>query len=937
MIRRLTPVIAPAHNGRRGYFAGRRCPMHGLKSTSPSGKQGRRRLFLEQLETRLAPGDTLLGALVGWSLLDCNELRFADDLSFRSDDSSFLNIHRPKVAGAERSEAPDKAPTTSRVHRGVEDSAPATSPPLDQRAAGLTPAERHFGANSHARHTNTDARAMLSRPNVDGVAPEMVGREGMGVAPASMLSRPTPFTKIDPVAAGRDSMAPASISGEPSDKFGALPFYFEQNVGQAAEGLDFVARAPGYTLGLSATEAVFALPDNVGCVKSSQTHHAIDTPVRLRGLDAPYDCHSDTQHSKLSTQHSLVRMQLVGGNPAAPVTGVDPLVTKVNYFLGNDPNEWHTNISTFGKVQYDNVYPGIDLVYYGNGGNLEYDFVVSPGADPDVIALSFEGADDIEIAADGALVVRAGAAEIRQPEPYIYQEVDGTRQQVAGSFSLSTQHSTLCTPASAAYCLLTTVYFDAGSYDRTRPLVIDPLVLGYSTYLGAGGAIDVAYGIAAGDSGHAYVVGETRSVKFPATDGAFDETYNEGTFDAFVGKLNEDGSALVYATYLGGTGPDTGRDIGVDSAGHAYVTGSTWSSDFPATSGAFDPTHNSNHTYADVFVTKMSPDGSGLVYSSFVGGRNTDFGNAIAVDVNGSAYVTGSTDSSNFPVTPGALDMSYNGGLQDTFVAKLDPAGGALAYASYLGGSDNDVGSGIAVSTVGDAFLTGFTRSLDFPTTPSAFDESHNGGGANAFITKLTPNGSSLAYSTYLAGSDGAGGDDIAVDSNGNAYVVGTTSSEDFPVTPGAYDTFKAVIDGSDGFLTKFNSTGSALVYSTYLSAGSDSGNALALDTELNAYVTGTAGVGLDTTPDSFDKTYNGGSDDAYIMKLNAVGSALVYSSYIGGTNSDHGWDMAVDENGNAIVAGDTFSGNYPTTPDAFKRRNRENTVDGFVTKFTEA
>jgi hypothetical protein len=628
-------------------------------------------------------------------------------------------------------------------------------------------------------------------------------------------------------------------------------------------------------------------------------------------------------------------MQLVGGNPAATATAVEPLVTKVNYFLGNDPNEWHTNIPTFGKVQYDDVYPGIDLVYYGNGGNLEYDFVVSPGADPDVIALNFSGADDISIADDGALVVRAGDAEIRQPAPFIYQEIGGTRQQIAGSFSLSTQHSALSTDACATgNCLLTTVYFDVGSYDSSRPLVIDPLVLGYSTYLGAAGALDVGWGITVGDDGFAYVTGETRSAKFPATDGAFDESYNEGGIDAFVAKLNADGSGLVYATYLGGRSSEQGRNIAIDAAGNAYVTGNTRSRDFPTTPGAFQTSLNTIESYPfpDGFVTKLSPDGSELIYSTFLGGSDSDGGSGIAVDAVGNAYVLGGSSSDNFPVTSGAFQPTYHGNT-DLFITKLNVVGSGLEYSSYLGGSDGDGAGGIAIDAVGTAYLTGYTRSTDFPTTPAAFDESYNGGDENAYVAKLTPDGSALAYSTFLGGSDGAGADDIVVDGDGNAYVVGTTRSVDFPVTPRAFDTVHQVNDGNDGFLTKLNAAGSGLAYSTFLSGGSESAQAIALDSVGNAYVAGYAASGLATTPDAFQKMFHG-SFDAFLMNLNPAGSALIYSTYVGGSNSDIARGLALDVGGNAYVTGETRSGDFPTTPNALKRRNRPSTVDAFVTKF---
>jgi hypothetical protein len=636
-------------------------------------------------------------------------------------------------------------------------------------------------------------------------------------------------------------------------------------------------------------------------------------------------------------------MQLVGGNRDAPATAVEPLVTKINYFLGNDPNEWHTNVPTFGKVQYDDVYPGIDLVYYGtscstqhsalstqhsseaapshltSGPCLEYDFVVSPAVDPGVITLNFAGADGVDVNADGDLVLHTAAGVVVQQAPFTYQEAGTARQEVPSRYVIDGGR----------------VSFDVAAYDTTRPLVIDPLVLGYSTYLGAGGALDVGWGMTVDDDGFAYVVGETRSAKFPVTSGAFDETYNGGLNEVFVAKVNADGSGLIYATFLGGREDDQGRNIAIDAAGNAYVTGNTHSRDFPVTPGAFQTSLNTNESYpfADAFVTKLSANGSDLVYSTYLGGTGSDGGVSVTVDAAGNAYVLGGSSSDDFPITPGAFQLTHHG-EGDGFVTKLNPAGSALVYSTYLGGTDDEGAGGIAVDTAGNAHVTGFTRSTDFPTTLGAYQTVLNSD-HGAYIAKFAPNGSYLAYSTYLAGSDGASADDIAIDFNGNAYVVGATQSDDFPVTPGAYDTIHEVGSGNDGFATKLNPGGSALVYSTYLGGGSSAANGLALDDTGNVYVTGTASFSLETTPDAFQKTYGGGGD-SFLMKLNSVGSTLVYSTYLGGSNNDIARGIAVNGAGNVYLTGESTSGDFPTTPNALKRRNRPSTVDSFVTGFAE-
>jgi hypothetical protein len=459
--------------------------------------------------------------------------------------------------------------------------------------------------------------------------------------------------------------------------------------------------------------------------------------------------------------------------------------------------------------------------------------------------------------------------------------------------------------------------------------VIDPLVLGYSTYLGAGGGSDYGYDIAVDNAGSAYVTGDTLSAKFPVTPGAFDPMLNGGR-DIFVSKLSADGSALVYSTYLGGAAEDTGRAIAVDQKGNAYVTGWTHSSDFPTTLESFDPTFNGG---GDAYVAKLNGSGAALQYATYLGGSGFEAGAGIAVDAVGAAYLSGGTSSVNFPVTSDAFDVSHNG-LSDAFVTKLDPTGNAIEYATYLGGSETEASYGIAVDATGNAFVTGGTPSRDFPTTPGAFDRTL-GGTSDGFMTKLSSDGSSLVYSTFVGGSSNDNLNGIAVDDLGNAYATGSTGSFDFPVTPGAYDTTFSGAPG-DGVIVKLTSAG-RIDYGTFFGKqDADSGRAIGVDGDGNAYVTGAAGgSGFPTTADAFDKTYNG-LGDAFLMKLNSTGSALVYSTFLGGSKSDQGWGIAVDKVGNAYLTGDTSSSNFPVTANALKKRNRESSKNAFVTKFGE-
>jgi hypothetical protein len=609
-------------------------------------------------------------------------------------------------------------------------------------------------------------------------------------------------------------------------------------------------------------------------------------------------------------------MKLAGANARAGVTGADALPGKSNYFIGSDPSQWRTNVPTYGAVKYAAVYPGIDLVYHGNQRLLEYDFLVAPGADPRAIGIRFQGARKLTVNGDGALVIGFGGSEVIEPAPVVYQEVGGRRQTVAGRYVLRGKGR---------------VGFGVATYDRRRPLVIDPTLV-YSTLLGCCWLNDFA-AIAVDGSGNAYVTGEISPSNFPTTPGAF-QTTPGGVQDAFVSKLDPAGSALVYSTYLGGDGGTLGTGIAVDASGNAYVTGYTDSPYFPTTPGAFQTTFSgdpSNTVHA--FVSKLNAVGSALVYSTYLGGSEDDFGYGIAIDPSGCAYVTGDTRSPNFPTTRGAFQTTY-GGNSDVFVTKLNAAGSVLVYSTYLGGGDGDYAQGIALDASGNAYVVGWTGS-DFPTTPGAFLTTSPGG---AFVTKLNSAGSALVYSTYLVGTNsalgsGTYGDGIAVDASGSAYVTGDTSPN-FPTTPGAFQTAYGSI-----FVTKLNATGSDLIYSTFLGgSGNGFGNGIAVDASGSAYVTGAIdSSGFPITPGAVQATYGGGEYDAYLSKLDAAGSVLVYSTYLGGSGWDLGRGIAVDASGNVYVTGVTESSNFLTTPGAFQTTNTGGNYNysGFVSKLS--
>jgi RHS repeat-associated protein len=722
-----------------------------------------------------------------------------------------------------------------------------------------------------------------------------------------------------------NSAAPSTVRVRMSDAYGKLPLSFETNRGQTDWRVKFVSRGQGYSLFLTGTETVLALRRGRNSGPAGQSGSA----PRTRAPDV---------EKESTAAPSVLRMSLSGANPAPQVEGIDELTGKANYFIGNDPKKWRTNVPTYEKVRYRDVYPGVDLVYYGNQRQLEHDFIVAPGANPSSITLNFSGAEKFSLDSQGRLILGVKEGEVRFEKASIYQELDGIRAEISGGYVLKGERK---------------VGFQVAAYDTSRPLIIDP-VLVYSTYLG-GSVGDAGYGIAVDAAGNAYVTGFTGG-NFPTTGGAPQTTFG-GTApytDAFVTKLNSTGTALVYSTYLGGSGNDEALGIAVDSSGNAYVTGDTLSSDFPTTPGAFQMTYGGcvglNGCVSDAFVTKLNPLGTGLLYSTYLGVG--DVGRGIAVDALGNAYVTGETFSittapsttvSLFPTTAGAFQTACIPGTfgcaSTAFVTQLNPVGTALLYSTFLG--DSSFGYGIAVDAAGNAYVTGRTGSVSFPTTSGAF-QTTLGSGSTAFVTKFNSTGSALVYSTYL-GAGGDEGDGIAVDSSGNAYVAGSTASVNFPTTVGAFQ--PACNFGFYGcnsvFVAKLNplaSGAASLVYSTYLGGGGlDVGRGIAVDSSGNAYVTGSTNSGsFPTTAGAYQTTLNG-SRNAFVTMFNSTGATLVYSTFLGGFIFDEGRGIAVDALGNTYVTGLTESVDFPTTSGAFQTNPLNNNENAFVAKIFQA
>ncbi len=681
-----------------------------------------------------------------------------------------------------------------------------------------------------------------------------------------------------------------------ADALARLPLAFEPNQGQTNASVQFLSHGPGFSLYLTAAGATLAVARS----RAPGRHrpgHGLARDDALTGITGT-----------VPISATAIRLRYEGGNPNAQAGGEDPLPGVANYLAGSDPSHWQTGIPTYARVSYRDVYPGVDLVYYGTAGRLEYDWRLAAGADPGRITLAVDGARDVRLDADGNLALGTVLGDIVQQTPRAYQDIDGARQAVTVRYTLVGPHS---------------VGFALGAYDTSKPLVIDP-VLNYSTYLGGSGN-DAGYGVAVDPAGNAYVTGNTTSTNFPVV-GAAQGTNHGGVFgslDAFVSKLNAAGTALVYSTYLGGSGDDYGNGIAVDQSGNAYVTGQTTSTDFPTTANAYQ---TANHGNNDAFVSKLNAAGNALAYSTYLGGAYDDFGNGIAVDQSGNAYVTGYAASTDFPTTAGSLQPALNGYYNNAFVVKINTAAAgsaSLVYGTYLGGTgaSGDAGQAIAIDAAGDAYVTGYTTSGDFPTRNAL--QSAFGGTYDAFLSKVNPSGSALVYSTYLGGSGDDEGEGIAVDAAGAAYVAGLTASTNFPTTANALQ--KTFGGTYDAFVTKVNPSGGAFVYSTYLGGSSDDeGHGIAVDRSGQAFVTGFTASSNFPTANPTQRTFAGGGNcgmtycgDAFIAALNEGGTALRYGSYLGGGGDDHGEAIAVDGAGRAYVAGYTYSTNFPTTAGA--------------------
>lgn len=672
---------------------------------------------------------------------------------------------------------------------------------------------------------------------------------------------------------GDTSTATSAAQPEPTTRAVAFKtgLRFERNVGQADPRVQFLARGIGFRLFLSGAEAVISL------------HRLGDAP-----------------------EGAVVRLRLEGARQDLDVVGVDELPGKSHYFMGADRTSWRTGVSQYARAELYKVYPGIDLAYYGTGGLIEYDFVVSPGAEPERIRVRVEGANEMSLDDGGDLVLSLDGGDIIHRAPVLYQVVGGERRSIEGRFVV---HGSQI------------FGFEVGEYDREHPLVIDP-VLTYSSFFGGHGD-DLGVDVAVDPTGHIYVGGFTSSLDLPTEDPI--QLLSQGASEVFVAKLDPTGTSLIYSTYLGGTSNDRGLGLAIDADGYAYIAGDTSSADFPTLNAIQDTLSG----FYDAFVAKIDPSGSALVYSTYLGGAGVDTADGIASDPEGSAYITGRTTSDDFPLV-NAVQEDHRGGSNDAFVAKIDASGATLVYSTYLGGESNDHGNAIAVDSSGHAYVAGDTTSDDFPTVNPLQPSPHQG----AFISKLDPSGSALVFSTYFGSGANEAAHGIAVDPENNVYVVGYTSSSNTPVVNPLQPDYGGGY--ADAFVAKLGPAGSTLVYSTFLGGGdADGARDVAADNAGNAYVVGST-RSVDFPIEDPVQYRHGGGDDAFAAKIDPTGSALVFSTLLGGSLAEVGLSAAVSEEWGFYVTGSTASPDFPTTSDAFRGSYRGGYTDAFVVRFSD-
>jgi uncharacterized protein (TIGR03437 family) len=665
-----------------------------------------------------------------------------------------------------------------------------------------------------------------------------------------------------------------------------LPLRFEENLGQTDAEVRFLARGRAYTFFLTQDEAVLAL-------------------------------RSESRRTSSDTRPRVLRMKLVGAERQAELRGEDTLASSSHYFRGNDPARWRTGVHHYKRVRRQAVYPGIDVVYYGAHGSLEYDFEVSPGADPRRIELQFHGQDSLSIDEAGDLVFQLDSQPLRYEKPLIYQSYGEERVIIAGRYE----------PRGAGR-----VGFElAADYDPSRPLIIDP-VLNYSTFLGD---TDDEQGnsIAVGPDGSAYIVGATQSSRFPTTTGSAQPAFGGPEDDVFVAKLNPLGTGLVFSTFLGDDENDRGRGVAVGSDGSVYVVGETESGEFPTTAGAWQPEFARGGR--DGFVAKISPDGSRLVYSTFLGSDQDDWATGVAVDTQGQAHVIGGTRSSKFPTTPLSLQRQLGGG-SDAFIVKIMPDGSGPVFSTFLGGGSDDEGLAIAVDLFSTIYATGYTQSNSFPVTADAFQPERDSD-EDAFVVKIFGQGTVLARSSFFGGNSSDFGNAIAIDSVGAVYICGFTRSNDLPKGPTVFQ--NEYNGGGDAFVVKVvEAPRFQIAHMTYLGTGEeDTSNGIVVSDDGSVTVAGhTKSAGFPVTDGAVQSEFGGGDGDAFVATLDPLFRRLTFSTFLGGEGRDEARGIARGGDGSFFVTGLTRSASFPIAAGAAQPAKSDGD-DVFAVKISEA
>ena len=669
-----------------------------------------------------------------------------------------------------------------------------------------------------------------------------------------------------------------------SDAGAALGMFIE-NRGQVDSAVEYYAVCPEFAVYLTASAIV------------------LDVRQPVRGPRSLLSLDDDQTPPLCRLSGCAVYLRFEGSSESANVEGRGKGATELNYFLGDDPSRWFTRVPSYSEILYRDAWPGIDLVLRLGEGELEYSIIARDGADPKRVCFAYEGQSGFIARPDGSALVETSAGDIEMT-PWSCGTLRGS-WGAAGRDARQAETGLL-----------------SNSLDEPSSLVA-------STYLGGGTTWEEGYSVALDQDENVVVAGYSYSPDFPVTPGSYDVAFG-GNCDGFVAKVSASCDDLMWCTFLGSMWSDYCLSVAVDATGDIVVSGTTTSTDFPTTAGAFDTTWNSNW---DGFVTKIAPGGDSLLWSTYFGGSASDWIYGLVLDPSGNIVISGRTFSANFPISPGAYDSAFSG-KRDVFVSRLSSSGDSLLSSTYLGGSGSEWGYNVSLDSQGNAIVAGVTDSAVFPTTAGAFDRTFNGGLSDAFVAKISEGGDALLWSTFLGGAGQEEGQMVAEDPWGGVVVTGFTTSSDFPATAGAFDTSYSGVQ--DGFVAKIASDGDSLIWGSFLGGGAfERGYGLVIAESGNPVVTGSSSsTDFPTTPDAYSTALSGGSlDDVFITVMASSGDRLLWSSYLGGTDMDRGYGVVLDAQGNPVVTGPTYSADFPLSPGAYDSTFNGGECDVFVSR----